>query len=341
MRRASFLALALCLVGFAAQLPAVQPKGPPPKPQVVYQNFRELMAEGRYDVAANFLQSFLDSNPSDADFLDIEKKYGTTAFTMLRTVPKWSDDAATEKKARANVEEAVKRARAASEKLLRDPARVAKYIANLGATYEERVFAELELKRMGDFAVPFMVRELSITRDNNVYAGILQAIKQQEGHAISGWVAALDGLKAPQQAGVVTAIAARDDVLKLQTFAQSDLAPFLWRVLGETENDVNRGLHRMAEEMMQKLHPGVKFNFQQPEARLVAAARTFYDHTARFAATRTNPDGSPAMVPIWGGRQVRQCPEDRRVPIGQAEEYTGFAMPAGRWAEPDYEPRRR
>ena len=112
MRRASFLALAFALVGFAVDSAGqMQPKGPPAKPQAVYQNFRDLMAEGRFDIAASSCKAFLDSNPTDADFLEIEKKHGTTAFTQLRTVPKWSDDAATEKKARANVEEAVKRSR--------------------------------------------------------------------------------------------------------------------------------------------------------------------------------------------------------------------------------------
>src|SRR5262245_56074945 len=201
----------------------MQPKGPPAKPQVLYQTFRDLMAEGRYDVAASYLKSFLDSNPSDAEFLEIEKRHGTTAFTQLRTVPKWSDDAGIEKEARANVEEAVKRSRAAGEKLLRDPARIAKYIANLGASHEERLFAEIELRRMGDCVVPFMVNELRQTRDNNLYAGILSAIKQQEGHAIQGWVAALDGLSPEHQPGVVSSIAGREDVLKLQTFAQLDI----------------------------------------------------------------------------------------------------------------------
>lgn len=341
MRRASFLTLAVALIGFAGQSTGqVQPKGPVPKPQVVYGNFRELMAEGRYDVAANFLQAFLDSNPTDADFLEIEKKYGTTAFTQLRTVPKWSDDRATEKAARANVEEAIKRSRAASAKLLRDPARIAKYINNLGATYEERVFAEIELKRMGDYVVPFMVDALRVTRDNNLYAGILSAIKQQEGHAIQGWVAALDGLRPEQQAGVVTAIVDRPDALRLQTFAQSEIEPFLWKIILETEGIENHALRQMAEDLLRRMNPGVKLDFQKPEARLVAFARTFYNHTARFAATKTNPDGSPSIVPVWiWDAKAEKLVKQEEVPIGNAEEYYGLRF--ARWAlerRPDYEP---
>ncbi len=39
------------------------------------------------------------------------------------------------------------RVRAAADKILRDPARITKYVNNLGATYEERIFAVNELRR--------------------------------------------------------------------------------------------------------------------------------------------------------------------------------------------------
>jgi CheY-like chemotaxis protein len=343
VRRASFLVLALGLAGFAAPAAAQQPaKGPAPKSQVIYANFRELMTEGKFDIAANFLQAFLDSNPTEADLLEIERKYGTTAFTNLRTVPKWSDDPATDKKARANVEEAIKRSRAASEKLLRDPARVAKFIRNLGATPEERAFAELELRRTGDYAIPFMVEELRVTNEKEVYAGLLGAIKQLEGHTLAGWVAALDGLKPEQQYGVVKAIASRPDVLKLQTFAQTDLSPFLWRVVAQPR-DQSPTLRTLAEDLLTKLNPGARVDTKLPEAELTALARTFYDHTARYAGAKTNPDGTPATVPLWvwdakdpaNPKLVKV--ED--VPVGQAEEYYGLRY--ARWAlerKPDYEP---
>ena len=340
MRRASFIALALGLVGFVAESAGqVQPKGPPPKPQVVYASFRELMAEGRYDLAASYLQAFLDASPTDSDFLEIEKKYGSTAFTQLRNVPKWSDDAAVEKKARANVEEVVKRARAANEKVLRDPARIAKYIANLGASYEERVFAEIELRRLGDYVVPFLFDQLRVTRDNNLHAGILSAIKAEEGVAIPAWIASLDALPPEKQIGVVTAIAGRDDALRLLTYAQSDLTPFLWKVIAQTQGNESPALRRLAEDLLQRLSPGTKIDFQQPQARLVAIARTFYDHQARFAATRKNPDGSPTTVPVWTyDAKADKLVKAEEVPIGNAEEY--FGLRYARWAlegKPDYE----
>jgi CheY-like chemotaxis protein len=345
VRTLSLLALALVLGGFAAldTRAAAQepPKGPAPKPQAIFAQVRDLVAEGKFDIAANFLQAFLDSNPTDADLIEIEKRFGTTAFTGLRTVRRWSDDPATEKKARANVEEAIKKAKAASEKLLRDPARVQKYIRNLGATFEERVYAQMELKRTGDFAIPFMVEELRITREPEIRDGIIQTITKLEGPTMAGWIAALDGLTPDLQYFVLKAIAARGDILTLQTNAQTDIAPVLWRIMA-LPADASPTLRAFAESTLNTLRPGVKAGGQIPEAQLVALARTFYDHKARFQGEKNNP-GSTSTVPLWvwdpADPQAPKLKLVEEVPVGQAEEYYGLRY--AKWAlerRPDYEP---
>src|SRR5262249_45266459 len=151
-------------------------KGPPKAPTELFQQFRGLLDEGRYDLAAGYLQQFLDSNPSDQDVLDLERKYGNAVFQQLRTVPKWSDDPKADTKAKENVEALVARGKQVTESKLRTPDRVNKYIGNLGATYEERVFAEMELKRTGDYAVPFMVDALRAGPDRATEVGIVGAV---------------------------------------------------------------------------------------------------------------------------------------------------------------------
>lgn len=342
MRTVPFLALAFGL-SLAGPTRAQDPpaKDMVPRPVAIFAQLRELVNEGRYEIAAGFLQSFLDANPADADLLEIEKKYGTTAIVGLRNVPKWSDVAAVEKQARANVEEAVKRARAANDKLLYDPARVLKYTRNLGATYEERVYAENELRRTGDYAIPFMADELRVTRDPEVASGILAAIPKLDPQTMAGWVAALDGLPRDRQYAVIRAIASRDDVLKLQAMAQTELAPTLWRVLGRPANE-DPLLRELAEGLLNKFLPGTKAATRLPEAELVAAARKFYDHQARYGATRADP-GEGTVVPVWvwdakdpaNPRLVK----NENVPVGQADEYYGLRY--ARWAlegKPNYEP---
>src|SRR5262249_12367875 len=135
------------------------------------------------------------------------------------------------KKARENVEETIKRAKAANEKLLRDPARIQKYVRNLGATYEERVYAQQELKRAGDYAIPFMVDELRASREKDISEGIIQTISMLEGPTMAGWIAALDAFTPEVQYLVLKAIAARGDILVLAGNAQTDLTPVLWRIM--------------------------------------------------------------------------------------------------------------
>ncbi|HEV3387348.1 MAG TPA: hypothetical protein VG097_21190, partial [Gemmata sp.] len=333
MRATSLLALFIGLFacGFAGTVAGRQQpaKEEAKKPQALFAKFRELMNEGKFDLAATFLKLFLDSNPTENDLLEIEKKYNTTIFLSLRSIPRWSDDAVLEKKTREYVEELIKRSRAASEKLLKNPARVAKYIRNLGATYEEKIFAELELKRTGDYAIPFMVDELRQTREPGVLSGLLETIPVLEGTTMSGWVAALDGLTPDMQYGVVSAIASREDVLNLETFAQSDLSGFLWKVMAQPPEQ-SPALRALAEKLLRKLHPGIKADTQFAEEQLTALARTFYDHTARYAGARNNGDGSPRTVPVWfwDAKSAKLLKNDE-VPIGQAEEY--FGLRYARW----------
>ena len=346
MRFPALLALALGLgISLSASDPAVaqQPKGAVPRSLTIYEQFRELLGEGRFDIAANSLQAFLDANPTEADFLEIERRFGTTAFTGLRSVPKWSDDRQADQKARANVEEAIKRSRAASDKLLRDPARARKLIRNLGATYEERVFAELELKRMGDFAVPLMIDELRLTSDKEIASGILGAIPKLEPQTVAGFLAGLDGLTGPQQYGVMTAIVSRPDILSLQSAAQTDITPILWRAMAQPA-DANPTVRAGAERLLNILlkGSGAKAEGRQPVAELVAIARQFYEHKARYSAVRRNPDGSDT-VPVWvwdaSTPDAPKLVKHEEVPLRQADEY--YALRYARWAleaKPDYEP---
>ena len=246
MRTASFLALALALSLGATTRTSAQPKGPPPKPLEIYAQFRATMAEGKYDIAGIFLDQFLKSDPTDADFLELEKKHGTTVFQQLRTVPKYSDDPATEKKIRADIEELNKRANAAVAKVLYNPERVQKYIRNLGATYEEKVYAQQELKRTGEFAVPFMIEAIRQNPDKDLYAGILDTIPVLEGPTMAGWVAALDGLGPDRRYGILDALAKRRDVPTLLSNAQTDFTGQLWRILGQDPKDVPKDLRDLA-----------------------------------------------------------------------------------------------
>jgi CheY-like chemotaxis protein len=343
VRTVASFGLAAALAVLAGQFAAGQddPKGPSLKAQEAFQQFRALMGQGRFDLAAAYLQAFLDANPSDQDLLELEKKHGTTVFESLRNVPKWSDDPKTDKQARDNVEALIKRARAVVEKQLRDPARVNKYIRNLGATFEERVYAEQELRRTGDFAVPFMVDTLRNPPDPEVATGILRAITKLDAPAVAGWIAALDGLTPDQQFSVLSGITSRPDALNLTTAAQTDFTPFLWRVAA-LPPDASPAFRRLALDVLNRVYDGTA-DRRHPEAELVGIARTFQDHKARYQGAKANPDGTPAQVPLWvWDAAAQKLTKLENVPAPQADEH--FGLRYARWAleqKPTFEPAQR
>jgi CheY-like chemotaxis protein len=348
----SFLAaparrVAGCLAAFTVALfgvlstgapgPAQPPaKGAPSNPKTVFEQVRGYIDEGRYDIAATFLQIFVESKPTDQDYLDIEAKHGTTAFKQLRNIPKWSDDPKLNQQAKANVEEIIKQAQAATLKVLQNPQRVNKYIRNLGASYEERLYAEYELRRTGDYAVPFMVDALRMNFDAKTSSAIIAAVAKMQDSTMAGWLAALDGLPPDQQYGVLASIASRPDVLNLLTRAQTDFIPYLWKVAG-TPNIAPTFRH-FAVGMLEKLVRGA--DKKQPAAELVAAGRVFADSKARYASPAANPGPEPTTVAVWTwDAQNNKLVKQDNVPVRQADEY--FGLRYGRWAlemKPDSEP---
>ena len=294
----------------------MQPKGPPPKPQAHLR--RVPRAHGRGPVRHRRelpCKAFLDSNPTDADFLEIEKKHGTTAFTQLRTVPKWSDDPATEKKARANVEEVIKRSRAASGEAAPRPGPRRQVHPNLGATYEERVFAETRTEThrrlrgpVHGGRAPQHARQQPLRRAPERDQATRRAHDRQGGSRRSTASAARAARRAssrhrrPRR----TCSSSRRSRRPTHALLVASHRP-------DAENDENR--HASAtwrRTSSSKCNPGVKVDFKQPEAKLVAAARTFYDHTARFAATKTNPDGARRPCRSgYGTPRTRSSSQDR------------------------------
>ena len=134
-------ALVATLVALAASAGVAQPPAPaevPKTPGQLFEQARGEIRDGRYDVAAETLKRFQAANPTDRDYLDITTKE-PTALLKLRNVPEWSQNAAAQADAKATVEAIIVRAEESNKKLYQDPARIAKFVRNLGETLEERL----------------------------------------------------------------------------------------------------------------------------------------------------------------------------------------------------------
>jgi CheY-like chemotaxis protein len=311
-------------------------KGPPARPQELFLQVRGLVREGKFDLAAVYLRGFVTSEPTDQDLLELEQRFGTTVFKQLRTVPRWSDNPKADEQARADVETVITKATAATAKLLETPDRVNKYIRNLAATEEEREFAEVELKRTGDYAVPFMVDALRANASPELNRGILGAIPNMEAATMAGWVAALDGFPPELQYAVLARINARPDVLALYNAAQTNLKQRLWYAYGKA--DTLPSLRAYAKTSLDRLYPDVEK--RDPAAEIVALSRPFVDHKAAYAAPANPATGGPVTVPVWvWNAKDEKLVKQPAVATPQADEY--FGLRYARWAldiRPDFEP---
>jgi CheY-like chemotaxis protein len=305
-------------------------KGPPAQPKELFQQVRANIREGKFDLAAVYLRAFVASDPTDPQLLELEGQYGTTAFKELRAVRRWSDNQEVEKQAVADVNAVIAKAEAATAKLLRTPERVAKYVRNLGATVEERDFAIQELRRTGDYAVPFMVDALRANASPALTSGILEAIPTQDAASIAGWVAALDGLSPEVQYAVLARIGNRGDITDLTTKAQTDVRPRLWYAYGKA--DTLPSLREYAKAAIDRLDRGVDVERVNPADRLVGLTLPFANHKAAYATPAEDPKaGTPAVVPVWEW-DVKQekLVKQPAVPTPRADEY--FGLRYARWA---------
>ena len=134
-----------------------------------------MITDGKLDLAAEMLRSFLATPPTDADYLELEKRFGPTVFMRLMRVDAWSENKEADKAAKKLVDEIVAKANEATRKVAQDPERVRKYVANLGAS-PAKDYAIDQLGPAGAAAVPELVIALRTTKDATLKAGIFEAV---------------------------------------------------------------------------------------------------------------------------------------------------------------------
>ncbi|OWK34766.1 response regulator transcription factor [Fimbriiglobus ruber] len=325
--RTTTLALTWAVCGLACAPLAAQPPAAPrpgagdaPKtPAEIFRAARDHIREGRFDVAAEALKAFLAATAnSDADLLKLQENE-PTVFLKLRNVPVWSDEPQAQAEAKKTVEAIIARAEEANKKFYRDPKRIEKFVRNLGATYEERVYAEDQLKKSGDAVVPIMVELLRTIPDYDTRTGILGLITKLGRDTVPGFLAATDGLSEDIKLGIFRAIASRPDALGLTTDADTDFVPFLWYYASARNNDA-RALQAFCADLLVKLI-GPKSAQRPAEAELTRIASTFVARTERFPS-------DPFKLWTWDAGKLNVV--ENTANKSQGEEY--YAVRYLRWA---------
>jgi CheY-like chemotaxis protein len=303
----------------AAQPPAPPGPGQPRTPAEIFRTARELIRDGRFDVAADTLRAFLAANPTDQDFLNIMRS-DPLIFQRLRRVPVWSEEPTAQADALRMVEEIIRRSEQANVKLYTDPARIDKFVRNLGATSEERTYAIDQLRRAREAAVPVMVRVLRTSTDVEQRVGILQAVSQLGIETVPGFLAAVDGLTDDLKHGILRALTARPDVLTLPSSADTNFLPHLWYYSANRSAEA-KNLRDFAAALLEQ-YTGADLTRRRPEVELTRLAEPFVRHEARFV--------DPNKIRLWNWDAAKQDLTVVDATRAQAEEYYGVRYL--RWA---------
>ena len=280
--RAALVGTLLVTAGLAGPPAAAQPPAatePAKSPLQLFQQARAEIEDGRYDVAAETLKRFQAANPTDRDFLDITTKE-PTAFLKLRNVAEWSQNAAAQAESKVVVEAIIVRAEEANKKLYQDPARIAKFVRNLGETLEERLYAEQQLKLGGETVGPVLIDTLRTSADINLRAGIYGAIGKLYVEQLPPVVAALEGVETDTKLGLLRALVTRPDAVSLLASGDTDVTPHLWYYASAPNPDAV-SLRTFAAGVLEKLTGGLSAK-KNATAELVKLSQPNAAKQARF-----------------------------------------------------------
>mgnify|MGYP001806936863 CR=1 FL=1 len=322
MRPAAATAVALT-VALVWAAPAVAQEPATQTAQGKFKQARDLIADGKLDLAAQMLRQFMDTPPTDKDFLDLEAKYGPTVFQRLLRVVQWSENRDADKAARKLVDEVIARSNEVNRKVAQNPERVKKFVANLGVSPAEKDYAIDQLIPAGAAAVPELVSALRTAREPALRSGVFEAIGKLPASVVPGLLAAVTpsgDLTDDIRQGVLKAVTGRADIAQLIDRAESNPTPLLWYYAAA--GGVNPQLKESAAGLLEALTGGLSRK-RLAEDELVRLAQPFVARKATF----TTLDGATNKVTLWVWENGLKA-----VAVDAAEANEYLALKYLRWA---------
>jgi len=320
----------LAAIGMVCTAAAQPPMGPPPKPIDLLKQARELIYIGKYDLAADKLKELLDSKPTDAEYLEMQKKFGNIVFQQLGNVLRFNDNPKSEEEARGTLKALIAGAELANKNANRDPARIEYFLKRLAGPREERIYAEQQLKGSGDAIVPVAVELLRISDTGDLRSAILTFLPSLQAEVVPGLLASIDGMPAVVKPMILQSIAKRTDILALVQEAETDFLPYLWYFAGATAPELSSA-KSVSIALLNSFTAGTAER-KKPEVELLQIAMPFVNGKAKFrsldpAADLPNAD-KRVKIPTWDAEANKL--KDEFATKDQAEEYYGLRYL--RWA---------
>jgi hypothetical protein len=281
--------------------PQAQAPGPelfarqPRTPAELWDAADYLIRTGQAAKAVPFLDRFQKSQPDDATLVAIRDRFGVGSFMRL------GDDPATRPFA-APLSEALA---AAVRRYVTNPARIARWVADLTLSPAEQDYALRRLAEAGPYAVPPLIEALrrpGLSPED--HERLVRNLGRLERSAVPPLTAALDS---PDP------VVAADAATALGSIGDRSAVPFLTFPAAASASPAVRSAAQAAIERL----TGRPFARQPaPTARALADAAWSY-HRAR-------PEGIDEPVVLWSWDEARKVPAPREVTPAEARTTQGL-----------------
>lgn len=299
------------------------------KPETAADFWRGIQFEievGKYDLAAKHLRGLLELKPDDASLLEIQDKEGMSGFLRLRNVVRWSPNKEVEQQARKDVDDLIQMVSDALRKLLNDPKRIEKYVANLQKSPEEKDYAIKELYRSGAAAVPYLIDTLKDATGAE-RANLVEALEKLGPDTVPPLLAALDAEDNALVLDLVRVLRKRGAAQARQAAA---IAPSLWYLTAAPGRP--EAVRKAARETLGYFTDTHPDRLMPAKFALTREAERYVQHKVPL----------PEQVTVWRWQDkklVKGWPGHETVPAARAEEYYGLRF-AGQALEldPTYPP---
>ncbi len=171
--------------------------GDPKTPVETWERVDYLIRIGQPDLAAPFVKKFLDGNPDDAALLEVRDTFGPGSVLSLSDYPE----------TRPFAKIMADRLAEASSRHAVDPSRIEKFIPGLTKSPEEQKYAVEQLREAGSFAIPPIIKALSVSGlDPMVRASLAENLCRLDRKAVPALIAALDSTDDPLVGDVARAL---------------------------------------------------------------------------------------------------------------------------------------
>jgi hypothetical protein len=277
----------------SAQIPGPESFAQEPRtPLELWSAIDYLVSTGQSRKAVPYLDRFQKSQPDDETLVQIRDRFGIGSILRL------ADDPATAPFAKPLVDRTV----VASRRFATQPERLARAVAALTGTPEERGYGVARLREAGPYAIPALLEALSRPGlSSEERALLVRGMGRLDGSAVPALLAVLDSGDPGLQSAAATALGRIGDVRAV---------PFLTYTAASDQSAA--GARDAARAAISRL-TGRPFDAQPraSERVLTDAAWAYHHHRVEF------PAGD--AVAVWGWDSGRKTVAPRTIKRGDAE----------------------